>query len=962
MSVISASNTPTGESGSAPRKRYVPAVGPRLKLLLGLVFGLFAILCVNSAYLVAITIYEWSTGETIQNRFYQSMFAIHLALGLAIVLPVVAFGLIHMRNTRHRPNKRARAAGFATFSAALITLVTGLVLMRVEIGSLTLVINDATVRSIVYWGHIAAPLAAAWLFVLHRLAGRKIKWKVGAAWGGVAVAAALVGVGMHSHDPRNSNVRGPQDGEKYYLPSLARTSTGNFIPADRLMMNSYCQECHPDAHDSWANSVHAFSSFNNPPYAFSVRETRRVAFEHEGTVHDARWCAGCHDPVPFLSGGFEDKRFDDPHYDVSTDPLGSASISCVVCHSITHVDGTIGNAAYTIEEAEHYPFTFSDSPILQWINQQLIKAKPDFHKKTFLKPLHKTPEFCASCHKVHLPPELNDYKWLRGQNSYDSYHLSAVSGHGILSWYYPPKAEHDCNGCHMPLIDSEDFAAKRYDDSGSLKIKSHQFPSANTALPVLVDHPNKEAINAAHARFNEGVMRVDIFGIREGGTIDGRLHAPLRPELPELVPGNPYLVEAVVRTVKMGHEFTQGTADSNEIWLDVTVTSGDRVIGRVGGRNADGGVDPWSPFFNVYMLDRAGNRIDRRNPQDIFVPLYNRQIPPGAGDVTHLAITIPPDVTEPIAIEVKLQYRKFDTIYMRHVYGADFENTLPILTLATDRITLPIAGGTGLEGMAEQKSPIEPWTRWNDYGIGLFRKGDSGSNKGQLRQADEAFAKVEELGRGDGPLNRARVAIREGRLDDAVVALTRAAAHDPPAAPWSVTYFTGVVNRENGFLDEAIADFKKVVESNFATAHERGFDFGEDYRLLTELGQTLYERARQERGEAGAGRRTELLKEAAAWLQKALALDTEFAAAHYSISQVYEQLGGPEDMEQSAKHRELHAKYRVDDNARDVAVAAARRRDPAANHAAEAVVIFDLQRDGAFELPRRSPEILRRDQ
>jgi hypothetical protein len=28
------------------------------------------------------------------------------------------------------------------------------------------------------------------------------------------------------------------------------------------------------------------------------------------------------------------------------------------------------------------------------------------------------------------------------------------------------------------------------------------------------------------------------------------------------------------------------------------------------------------------MLDRDGQRIDRRNPQDIFVPLYNQQIPP----------------------------------------------------------------------------------------------------------------------------------------------------------------------------------------------------------------------------------------------------------------------------------------------------------------------------------------------
>ena len=82
---------------------------------------------------------------------------------------------------------------------------------------------------------------------------------------------------------------------------------------------------------------------------------------------------------------------------------------------------------------------------------QLVKAKPEFHKKTFLKPLHKTAEFCGTCHKVHLPPELNHYKWLRGQNHYDTFLLSGVSGHGVQSFYYPPKAQANCNGCHMPL-------------------------------------------------------------------------------------------------------------------------------------------------------------------------------------------------------------------------------------------------------------------------------------------------------------------------------------------------------------------------------------------------------------------------------------------------------------------------------------------------------------------------------
>ena len=129
-----------------------------------------------------------------------------------------------------------------------------------------------------------------------------------------------------------------------------------------------------------------------------------------------------------------------------------AGITCTACHSITNVNSVRGNADYTIEEPLHYPFAYSDNPLLQWINNQLVKAKPSFHKKTFLKPFMKTAEYCSTCHKVHLPAELTHYKeFLRGQNHYDSYLLSGVSGHGARSFYYPPQAETNCNRCHMPL-------------------------------------------------------------------------------------------------------------------------------------------------------------------------------------------------------------------------------------------------------------------------------------------------------------------------------------------------------------------------------------------------------------------------------------------------------------------------------------------------------------------------------
>src|SRR5688572_1751416 len=590
---------PTTPAQPAPRKKYVRAVGPRLRILLAVIFALVALLAANSFYLVTITFSEWASGLSYQNYFYQFMFLLHLVLGLLLVLPVIIFVVAHIRNAYNRPNKRAVRVGYALFAAALVLLFTGIALTRMDVGRLRIDIKSPTARNAIYWAHVIAPLAVVWLYVIHRLAGPRIKWRIGLKWG--AVTACLV-AGMaffNFQDPRQWAGRpGPKEGEKYFHPSLAKTASGNFIPADTLMMDQYCQKCHQDNFNGWFHSAHHFSSFNNKPYLFSVRETRQVALKRDGNVKASRWCAGCHDVVPFFSGAF-----DDPNFDGVNHPTAHAGITCTTCHAITHVNSTRGNADYTIDEPIHYPFAKSKNAVLQWVNNQLVKAKPEFHKKTFLKPLHKTAEFCSTCHKVSLPKELNGYKdFLRGQNHYDTFLLSGFGGSNARSFYYPPKAEQNCNGCHMPTIASNDFGAKYFDPAAPsiLKVHNHLFPAANTGLAHINKFPD---VVKAHANFMKGTMRVDLFGVKEDGTIDGKLTAPLRPSVPTLKPGQTYLFEVVIRTLKVGHPFTQGTADSNEIWLDVKATGSPAsagaappVVGRSGGMGKQNAVDPWSHF------------------------------------------------------------------------------------------------------------------------------------------------------------------------------------------------------------------------------------------------------------------------------------------------------------------------------------------------------------------------------
>jgi tetratricopeptide (TPR) repeat protein len=198
-------------------------------------------------------------------------------------------------------------------------------------------------------------------------------------------------------------------------------------------------------------------------------------------------------------------------------------------------------------------------------------------------------------------------------------------------------------------------------------------------------------------------------------------------------------------------------------------------------------------------------------------------------------------------------------------------------------------------------------------------------------------------------VNLARVYFKEGRLDDAVAALQRAndtSRFNPPAPRWTIAWFNGLVNKQNGFLDKAITEFRSILEDRYPELDKRGFDFSKDYEVINELGQTYFERAKMERNNPAAQK--QFLETAVAQFEKTVSLDQENLAAHYNLALIYTQLG---DEAKAAHHRKEHQKYLPDYNAQDRAISLARRANPAADHAAQAIVIYPLQRPGAPELP-----------
>jgi hypothetical protein len=667
------------------------------------------------------------------------------------------------------------------------------------------------------------------------------------------------------------------NGDTVFFPSSSETFDQGLLDGKKLAANAYCQSCHPDSFHQWERSAHRFSSFNNPFYRKSVElMADRVGRER------TKWCSGCHDPVVLFTGQMGTATQAAFSYDSWEAQQG---LTCMSCHSITEVKDVKGNGSYVIEEAKQYPFAFSKNPALAAVNRLLIRMEPSLHRKTFMKPVMRTPEFCSTCHKVSLIPALNGYRWMRGQDHYDTWYDSGVSGRAVRSFYDPPQPK-ACRDCHLPPYRSDEFGNRQ----GFLH--DHLFPAANTALPFIRnDAPTQKTIQEF---LRNKVLTVDLFAIRRGDEV-----IPLSSDapLPGVRPGETLDVEVVVRTRGVGHPYTNGTADSNETWvsLEGTVAGSGEKFFESGVLDADGRLDGGADRLETFIIDTDGDHMDRRQPQDIRVPLYNNGIGPGAARVVHYRLRVPPDAHGAITLAAGTHYRKFSRDYTTFSLGAAHPS-LPVTTLASDTLDLPVGSTAASPPSPGSRGNPDPlWLRWNDYGIGLFLQGD-------LKGAARAWTRVEELAKDkpDGPLNRARAEIAEGRLADARASLAEAERRRPG---WGKTaFFRATVAKDEGRLDDAERDLKAVL-AKFPIDRVAWNNLGSVYWL--------------------AGR----LPEALDAYGKTLAIDPEDLNAHYNRMRVYRAMGDRKnaDIEDAA-----YRKYKDDETIRAIA-GDYRLRNPWAN-------------------------------
>src|SRR5216684_1066810 len=641
----------------------------------------FIVLLVNTAYVAAFAT---------PSIFYMTNVLIHLGLGLAL-----GIGLIFLL----RKDSTLLVGAPGALGLFGISLLLGLYLVKA---------GNITENRWTFWSHIGAAglgLAALIPYVWRRAGetgGGWLRFKNAYQWSLVFLVLLPACAAIYQKafpDPAN-RIRNPlrvpmamnEEGagpKSPFFPSSANTNVNGIIPSNFFMDSEACGRCHKDIFEQWKSSMHHFASFNNQFYRKSIEYMQSVV-----GPQPSKWCAGCHDHAVFFNG-----RFERPIKDQIDTPEARAGLACTSCHSIVHVNSTMGNGDFTIEYPPLHELATSRNPYLHALDSFLTYLNPGPHKKAFLKPFMRgeSAEFCAACHKVHLDVPVNQYRWFRGFNDYDNWQASGVSGQGARSFYYPAKSQ-VCSDCHMPLVKSH--------DPGNHQglVHSHRFPAANTAIAYA--NRDEAQMKATEQFLKSGFITVDIFAVspvenkgtemvrRTGdapqamsgfavgeeaeapstGVIRevGQIAAPIDHAGAKLAPGSTARVDVVVRTRKIGHFFPAGTVDSFDVWLEL---EGKDASGRVifwSGRVEDDGrgpVEPGAHFYKSYQLDGAGNPINKRNAWQARSVLYVRLIPPGAADVAHYLVKIPADARGPITLTARLNYRKFSHYYTQFSYA-----------------------------------------------------------------------------------------------------------------------------------------------------------------------------------------------------------------------------------------------------------------------------------------------------
>jgi tetratricopeptide (TPR) repeat protein len=729
-----------------------------------------------------------------------------------------------------------------------------------------------------------------------------------------------------------------------FFPSSAQTKHGGNIPSKYFMKSDACQRCHADIYKQWDSSMHHFSSFNNQWYRKSIEYMQDVAGVRSSKwcagCHDPALlysglfdtpikqivdrpearaglgCLMCHSIVQVKStmgqgdffleypklhelaaseNPFVRKLHDfvvrlnpEPHRRTFLKPFMRADTAefCSSCHKV-HLDVPVNRYRW-IRGFNEY-----DNWQASGVSGQGARA--------FYYP--KTPMNCADCHMPQVP-------------SGDDGNVN-----GLVHSHRFPGANTAVPTANQDQAQYE-FAKKFLEDK-------------QLSVDIFAISPAGKETNASVRGGGAAPEIATTFAVGEESDISGPkgpagevrpITAPIDRTDAAVRRGDYVRVDVVVRTRKVGHFFPGGTVDAFDVWLELQATDEKGQVIFWSGKVEDDGkgpVEAGAHFYRSLQIDGHGNPVNKRNAWATRSVVYVHLIPPGAADTAHFRLHIPENAGDKITLHAKLNYRKFSWFNTHFSFAGieqpalvgntpltnrlkttpDYDDRqwwfngdtsrvsgnlktipdLPITTIAEDSKSLRVLPRNAPAPQPKTASTKEDWTRWNDYGIGLFLQGD-------LKAAAAAFEKITQADpqNPDGWTNIGRALLQEGDTAGARKVLEKSLAINPQLA--RTNFFYARALKEDGDYDGAMAHLRVVLAQ-----------FPRDRVVRNELGRVLFLEKRY----------TDAVNE----FERTLSIDPEDLQAHYNLMLCYNGLG---DDAKANEHKVRYLRFKADESAQAI--------------------------------------------
>jgi hypothetical protein len=547
-----------------------------------------------------------------------------------------------------------------------------------------------------------------------------------------------------------------------FAPSHLQIAGGATISGSALTDIDTCDQCHADIAAQWKSSAHAFASFNNPIYRFSVDR-----FRADVNREKSRFCGGCHDIALMVDGAMDAEV--EPE-----DPRAHAGITCRTCHSIEHA-APDGNGSYTL----------AAQPIPVPAPGDAVSVKR--HVERAALPALRTAAMCSSCHRAFLNDTTGNAHHLIGQDDATPWQRSVYAGSRVHR-IDDAVAEQDCRGCHMPLTEAPRGDAAATDG----KVASHRFLGAHTWLASM--RGDREQLRRAEEMLR-GSVSIDIAAaVLEDGS------RALPADGARVTPGERIVFDVVLRNLRVGHRFPGGVMDAQDAWVELTVhDAAGALLAEAGTEHEQSGADPSAHRLRAVPAGDDGAPLLERQTHRFRAVVYNHTLAPREAAVVEYAFDVPDAIDPealPLRVRARLRHRTRNlevgraacesarTARGRAFRRADARSDLdpcavqPVVDVAEAEAWI----GEGWEARQNSASARPGWRRLFEHALGLQGALQERLDEGRPSLM-RALAEVEEPDRGPEKAMvmaaLAELSARQGLLSEALGWIRRA----EPLAP-----------------------------------------------------------------------------------------------------------------------------------------------------------------------------------